>query len=164
MRTLLLACIVAAAPVLSGQERSFAPDSARASQLRAEVERRFAARVQRQLELTNDQASKLRATQQRFAPRRRALWERQRSLREALASQMRPGIAAEPDSVVKLMDQLRVGRTQLLALEEEEDRDMAGYLSPVQRAQFQLLRERFLRRVQELRRDRTGPRRQRRQR
>jgi hypothetical protein len=52
------------------------------------------------------------------------------------------------------MDALQAGRAEMLRIEEEEDREMAGYLSPVQRAQLQIMRQRFSERVQELRRER----------
>jgi Spy/CpxP family protein refolding chaperone len=112
--------------------------------------------VRRELALTDDQATKLRATQDRFMARRQPVMRRQRELRLALHEQMRPGVAANPDSVRRLMDAMHSGRAELVKLEEEQDREMAGYLTPVQRARFQMLRERFVQRVQELRRDRPG--------
>lgn len=90
--------------------------------------------------------------------------QRQHQLREALDDQMRPGVAANSDSVRKLMEGLQAGRGDMVKLEQEEDREMAGYLNPVQRARFQTIRERFHHRVEELRRERRrggldGPRR-----
>ena len=84
--------------------------------------------------------------------------ERQRDLRRALDDQMQPGIAADDDSVRALMDSLRAGRAELLRIEQEEDRDMAAYLTPVQRARLQIMRQRFNDRVQELRRRGRGDR------
>ncbi|HXF95523.1 MAG TPA: hypothetical protein VNI61_05420 [Gemmatimonadales bacterium] len=152
----LMACLAVAFPasLLGAQDRPGPPDSARRAALRAQIERRFAEHVRRELGLTDDQAAKLRATQERYGERRRALLERQRELRQALGAQMRPGQAANPDSVRQLMDALQAGRAELFKLEQEEDREMATYLSPVQRARFQMMRERFLQRVQELRRGR----------
>ena len=157
MQRVLLLVLAVLAPALAAQERRPGPpDSARAAQLRAEIERRFADRVRQELDLTDDQAAKLRATQERLALRRRPALERQHRLRQALQEQMRPGVAANQDSVGRLMHGVRAGRAELLAIEEEEQRELAGYLSPVQQAQFQMLRERFVRRIQEVRRERAG--------
>jgi len=157
MQRVLLLVLAAVAPAVAAQERRPGPpDSARAAQLRSEIERRFTDRVRQELDLTDDQAAKLRATQERFGARRRPALERQHRLRQALQEQMRPGVAANQDSVRRLMDGVRAGRSELLTIEEEEQRELAGYLSPVQQAQFQMLRERLVRRIQEARRDRPG--------
>jgi hypothetical protein len=146
--------LIAAVPALGAQGRARMPDSTRAAELRAQVERRFAEHVRRELDLSDDQATKLRATQERYAGRRRAQMQRQQEIRRALDDQMQPGVAANADSVRRLMDALQAGRGDMLKLEQEEDREMAGYLSPVQRARFQTMRERFVQRVQQLRRER----------
>ena len=151
---LLAAVFPPGPPALAAQGAPARPDSARVERLRGEVERRFGERVQRELRLTPDQATNLRATHERFAARRRGVMERQRDLRQALDDQMQPGVAANADSVRKLMDALQAGRAEMLRIEEEEDREMAGYLSPVQRARLQIMRQRFSERVQELRRER----------
>ena len=166
-RSWLVLLAVALVPALAAQRPPAAEvaDSARARELRARVERRFGELVQQQLRLTPDQATRLEATRDRFEARRWALMERQRDLRRALDDQMQPGIAADDDSVRALMDSLRAGRAELLRIEQEEDRDMAAYLTPVQRARLQIMRQRFNDRVQELRRGRgrgdrmDGPRR-----
>lgn len=156
---------LAIVPALSAQRVGPPPlpaDSTRAAQLRAEVERRFGEHVRRQLDLTDEQAAKLKATQERFRERRQELMRRQRELRLALDYQMRPGSPANADSVQKLMDALQAGRAQALKLEQDEDRDMAAYLTPVQRARFHMIRQRLTDRVQDLRRGRgvpDGPRR-----
>jgi len=135
-----------------------APDSARAEQLRSEIERRFGERVRAELALTDDQATRLKATQERFGERRRALMRQQMERRRALQGQMRPGVEANADSVRKLMDAMHAGRQELLRVEQDEDKEMAGYLTPVQRAQFQMMRQRFVERIQEVRRERAGMR------
>ena len=156
MKRLLWVVLLAATPVLGAQTP---PDTAGAEGLRQEIERRFAERVKTELGLTDEQAAKLKATHERFSDRRRALMRQQFERRLALQGQMRPGVAANADSVRKLMDGVQAGRAELFKLEQEEDREMAGYLTPLQRAQFQMMRERFLQRVQEMRRERAGMRR-----
>jgi hypothetical protein len=130
------------------------PDSVQAGRLRAEIERRFAERVRTDLGLTDDQALKLKATQERFGVRRRELMRQQWLHRQALQRQMQPGVAAQPDSVRVHMDGLQAGRGEMFKLEQDEDREMAGYLTPVQRARFQFMRQRLMERANELRRGR----------
>jgi uncharacterized protein with von Willebrand factor type A (vWA) domain len=131
-------------------------DTTEAGRLRRQIEERFGARIQQELGLTVDQATKLRATQERFGERRRTLMRQQMNRRMALQGQMRPGEAANADSVRKLMDGLQAGRGEMLKLDQDEDRDMAGYLTPVQRARYQMMRQRFLERVNEMREQRRG--------
>jgi hypothetical protein len=136
-------------------------DTGEAGRLRRQIEERFGQRVKEQLRLTDDQAARLRGTQERFGERRRTLMRQQVERRMALNDQMQPGVAANSDSVRKLMDGLQGGRADMLKIEQDEDRDMAGYLTPVQRARYQEMRRRFLDRVSEMRqerRERAGPR------
>jgi Spy/CpxP family protein refolding chaperone len=157
MRTLIWMLGLALVPALAAQQDSvLARDSAVRDQLQQEIERRFGAAVQRQLGLTDDQAGKLRATEERFRPRRRAIMREQLLLRMGLQDQMRPGEAANSDSVRRLMDGMQANRSELLRIEQEQDREMSGYLTPVQRARYQMLRERLVQRLQEVRRERAG--------
>jgi hypothetical protein len=146
-----------AAPALAAQADSAPPrDSARVEDLRQRIEARFDSIIRYDLELTDDQAARLRATHERYGPRRRELMLRQRNLRIALADQMRPGDAADADSVRKLNDGLLENRRRLLEIESDEQRDMAGYLSPVQLARYREMRVRFMERVEDIRRRRAG--------
>ena len=82
------------------------PDSnaVRGDSLRHRIEERFATRAQEELGLTADQTTKLRATSQQFGTKRRELRTQGQRLRDALAAQLRPGVAANQDSVAKLTD------------------------------------------------------------
>src|SRR6266511_3736047 len=142
------------APVVGQQPPGQPADTAEAGRLRRQIEERFGQHVKEQLRLSDDQATKLRATQERFGERRRGLMRQQAERRMALSDQMQPGVAANSDSVRKLMDGLQGGRAEMLKVEQDEDRDMAGYLTPVQRARYQEMRRRFLDRVNEMRQER----------
>jgi hypothetical protein len=134
---------------LAGAQRA---DStvARADSLRQKIEERFASKAQEKLGLTNDQTAKLRATSQQFGSRRTELRARGHRLREALAGQLKPGVAANQDSVAKLTDamiELRMAEAQVA---REEVKEQSKYLNPVQRAQLYVMRERFAHRVREV--------------
>ena len=157
----LLTLAVLLAPGLGAQQRDSGQqrdDTAQAARLRAEIEKRFTDRVQDELQLTSDQATKLRATQEKFGARRRTIMAQQMERRRALDNQMRPGIPAKPDSVNKLLAGLRSGRGDILRLEQDQDEEMSSYLTPVQRAQYQQMRERLVQRVSEMRMQRRGDR------
>lgn len=156
-RLWMLGLAVMLAPGLAAQQRDTLRqreprDTAEAGRLRAQIEQRFTERIQQELKLTPDQTTKLRATQERFGTRRRAAMQQQMERRRALDGQMQPGVAANADSVRKLMDGMRAGRAEMLRIEQDEDQEMAGYLTPVQRARYQQMRERFMQRVNEMRR------------
>jgi LTXXQ motif family protein len=158
MRTyILLSLAVLLAPGLAAQQRdslTAQSDTAEAGRLRREIEKRFGERVQEDLKLTPDQATKLRTTQERFGTRRRSLMQQQMERRRALDDQMQPGIAANSDSVRKLMDGMRAGRAEMVKIEQDDDQEMSGYLNPVQRARYQQMREQFMRRIVEMRMER----------
>ena len=159
MRTLwMLSLAVLLGPGLAAQQPQPAPqqrpDTAEAGRLRAQIEQRFSDRVQQELKLNSDQSTKLRASQERFGAQRRDVMRQQFERRQALDDQMQPGVAANADSVRKLMDGMRSGREQMLKIEKDEDQEMAGYLNPVQRARYQQMRERFMQRVNEMRMER----------
>lgn len=151
MKLFAIALAVVLAPALAAQQPA---DTAEAGRLRAQIEQRFSDRVQEDLKLTPDQASKLKATQEKFGAQRRTIMQQQMERRRALDDQMQPGIAANSDSVRKLMDGMRDGRAQMVKVEQDEDREMSGYLNPVQRARYQQMRERLMQRVTEMRMER----------
>ena len=155
MRRLILIFLLVVARGARAQEPD-TTDTTGAELLRDEIERRFAERVRADLGLTNEQMRKLKATQERIGPRRRLLVRQAIGYRLALQGQMRPGVAANPDSVRVYMDGIQRIRAEQVKLDEEEDREMAQYMSPVQRAQFHMMRMRLLERAAELRRARQG--------
>jgi len=156
---LVLGLAVLLAPGLAAQQPGSGrppSDSAQAEQLRTQIEQRFSARVQQELQLTNDQTAKLKDTQERFGPRRRALMQQQMQRRRALESQMQPGVAANQDSVRKLMEGLDAGRMEMMRIQQDESKELGNYLTPVQQWRYNQMRERLMQRVGEMRRQRRG--------
>ena len=161
---LVLGLAVILAPGLSAQRDSVRQrdDSAgggpgaNAEQLRMMIEQRFSQRVQQELNLTNDQTAKLKTTQERFGPRRRALMQQQMERRRALDQQMQPGIAANQDSVRKLMQGLDAGRLEMVRIQQDESKELGTFLNPVQQWRYNQMRERLMARVGEMRRQGRG--------
>lgn len=129
-------------------------DSVRAERLRQEIERRFETRLRMDLGLSADQMQKLRATHEQFFPRQRALAQEQMAVRRALQQQLRPGEAANADSVRQLNDALATNRRRMFDLEQEQDRALGQFLTPVQLVRYRQMREALMQRVQDVRRRR----------
>jgi periplasmic protein CpxP/Spy len=152
MRTgslLSLALTLVLMPLHSAVAQQADTTGRRADSLRQRIEERFASRVQSELGLTNDQTAKLKATSQAYSSRRRELRSRAMSVREGLTKQLQPGVAANQDSVAKLTDAMVDLKLASAQLTRDEMKDVAKYLTPVQRARLLVMRERFMERVKE---------------
>ena len=146
--------LATAAPALPAQNPPDTSDEAEAQQLRQQIRERWSQRVRQDLSLSDEQAAKLQATEQKFMQQRIDLAQRQRDINEALRGQLQPGVAANPDSVRRLMDGRDRNRAALAQVERDEDKEVGGYLTPVQHARYQMMREQLRRRIQEIREQR----------
>jgi len=159
MRTLVILLVLWALAATTGSAQdSMPPDSVRAEQLRQEIESRFAARVQEQLGLTDDQSRRMGRTVRDYFRKRRALEMEEQGLRRDAAAQLRPGVAADTDRLNKVLDQLVEVRIRYAQSYRDESRELASFLTPVQRAQYFMMRERLFDQVREFQRQRGGPR------
>lgn len=132
-------------------------DGARASELRQQIEERFTARVQEDLGLTDKQTDKLRTVARNYFTQRRDMEAEERRLRQSLAAELRPGVAANNDRVAQLTDQVLANKVRYVQSYQDEMQELRMFLNPVQCAQFLALRERLLDRVKEV--QETRPRR-----
>jgi hypothetical protein len=128
-------------------QRSDSAGEHRADSLRHRIEERFAERVQRELGLTGDQATKLRATSATYGARRRELRDQERRIKQALWQQLQPGVAANNDSVSKLTDALIQLKLTSAQAARDEMKEFSRYLNPVQRARLYVMREQLYHRV-----------------
>jgi len=147
---------MAALPVVAAAQDTVA-DPGRAEQLRLRIEQRFGERLKEELGLTDEQGSRLRVALAALAARRRGMEQDERRMRQALASQLRPGIAANADSVAKLVDALTTHRIAYAQTFKDEMRELSTILNPVQRGQYLMLRDRLMQRAEELRQGRLQP-------
>lgn len=154
LQAMVLVSLAAGARSAVAQEP--AADPVRAERVRRMVEERFALQVKEQLGLTDDQAGRLRVAMAGIADKRRTMERQERALRQALNRQLRPGVAADADSVGRLVDMLTEHRVAYAETFREEMREVATILGPVQRGQYLLLRDRLIQRVQEIRQSRQG--------
>ncbi len=155
MRSPWLLSIVALAGALAAQTPSdsgIVSDSLRMESLRQEVLDRYRARAHDALGLSAEQAIRFDSAQAHAWSQRRGLMLERQRINMALRWQMRPGYPANADSVNKLLDARRRVTESLFHVDDQEDRELAGFLNPVQRAQYQEFRQRFRERVAEAQR------------
>ena len=151
---LLFVAALAQVPVVAAQDTL--NDPVRVGQLRRQIEERFAERLKEELGLTADQSTRLRVSLAGLAARRRSMEQEERGMRQALAAQLRPGVAANADSVAKLVDGLTNLRVTYAQTFKDEMRELTAILNPVQRGQYLLLRDRLMQRVAELQQGRAA--------
>lgn len=145
---LALALTAAVAPLAAQDTATAAP---RREVLRNRIEQNFLARVKEELSLTDQQSTRLLDVNRRSVERRRVIETANRRLNAALAAEMRPGVAADARVLRTTLDSLVDLRVAAAQLYKDEQRELATFLSDVQRAQFHVLRERLLNRMEEAR-------------
>jgi Spy/CpxP family protein refolding chaperone len=153
---LVLACALLGAGTLRAQDTSLDDGGDQAVALRRQIEDRFAARVQEELGLTDDQAAKMRNVVGGYFVSRRTMEAEEHRLRQAMASELRPGVAADQENLTRVTNQLLDLRVRYAESYRAEVKDLSGFLTPVQIAQFLMLRERLLDRIRQVLQDRSG--------
>ncbi|HUR00614.1 MAG TPA: hypothetical protein VM166_14270 [Gemmatimonadaceae bacterium] len=129
---------------------------------RAQLEQRFreqaAKLIQQRLSLTDKQMGQLQQTNQKFAPQLSQLATQERETRRQLRTEMQ---SASPNQshVNDLLDTSLRLQKQRISIVEAEQKDLAAFLTPVQRAQYLALQAQFRNRAQELARQNGGGRR-----
>lgn len=118
--------------------------------LERQVVERFIANYRAQAGLTAEQDARFRTVAMRSFNQRRERAQRERQLWQALEGQMRPGVAANADSVSKVLDALSASRLAGVEQMRADDREYATFLSPVQRAQLYLQVERLQRNIEDM--------------
>ena len=146
MRALILmACAASLAPPLAGQN----PQLRR--QLQQQVVERFMENVRVQAGLSEAQMERVRDVARQSFEDRQALAERERDTWRALEGQMRPGVAADADSLGALMDQLLTIQEERVAQARQEQATYAEFLTPVQRAQLTIAWHRLHMQIERIR-------------
>ena len=115
-----------------------------------QITERFMENYRQQAGLTPEQHQKFRGVAQRSFQERRMRQQQEQEFWRALENQMRPGVAANPDSVTKLLDGIVAVRTANLEAIRADQKEYATFLSPVQRAQLFLQFERLQRSIEEM--------------
>lgn len=118
--------------------------------LEQQLRERVATITRRRLQLDDAQMSKLQEVNARLAPQLAALVTQERQTRQQLRTQL---TAATPDQdqVSALLDTILRLQKQRMSLLETEQKDLSGFLTPVQRAKYMALQTQIRRRADQLR-------------
>ena len=126
---------------------------------RAEAQVRVRERIVRLLRdrvgLSDDQLRRLAPVSRAFDARRQTLFREERAARQALRRELSAD-AADQSRVAAYIEQLFVLQRRRLDLAAEEQRELAAFMTPVQRARYLALQEHLRRRAEEMRRRRGG--------
>ena len=117
---------------------------------------RMAEAVKRRLGLNDEQARRLRDATARYAAERQQLFRRERALRREMRDELARGTAAQQERVARMLDDLLAVQRSRVELVAAEQRDLARFLTPIQRAEFLALQERAFRAAQQMRMQREG--------
>lgn len=118
--------------------------------LMRDIQQAFMRNAAREMNLTEDQRARFERVVLSWAQKRDALELEDRRLRQSLNGQLRPGVAANSDSVTRDVDALNDNRVAYAESLRDEMRDLKPVLDPVQRGQFQMRRDQLLQKVREL--------------
>ncbi len=154
---LMTAVALTAAPITSLYAQGAGDSVLRrpAGPARQELERRFRERsaniVRRELQLNDNQMSRLQAVNRQFETQRVALFAEERRARQALRAEL---TATNPDQqkVATLLDQLMEVSRRRFDIQASEQRELAKFLTPVQRAKYFGLQNQLRQRLEEVQR------------
>jgi hypothetical protein len=120
--------------------------------LARQVRQAFAGVVRKRLNLTDDQARQLNATERRFNQQRNQVLQSERQARLGLKAAMQDSSGTRDQAKIdEYMSQLVQAQHQRADILEAEQKEMSGYLTPFQRAQYQALHEQLNKRITQLR-------------
>jgi hypothetical protein len=119
--------------------------------LRRQIMERFVQSFQAQAGLSAEQDRRFREVTGRSFEQRRELEQRERAVWRGLEGQMRPGVAANADSVSRLLDGLIAVQQAKLEQARTDQREYAEFLTPIQRAQLTLMWQRLQQQVEQVR-------------
>jgi hypothetical protein len=135
---------------MMGPRPGFQGDPERMQALRRQIEERWGRVVQQELALSDQQMERVRAATRAHQDRRRDLGRRRADLERGIQGQMQPGVAANQDSLDRMLEAMARLRVQDAESDEQLNRDL-GFLTPVQRARYFMMARRFEERLRAIR-------------
>lgn len=154
LMTALVAGLAAVSPP-AGAQRT-APDNARRAQLEQQIRQRLARTLKERVGLTDAQLEQVGTVNSQFEERRRMLVAQERDIRIGLREEVMREEQANQERVSRLLDQAIEVQQHRLRLLEEEQRELAKFLTPVQRAKYMAIQEQLHRALEEMRRPGAG--------
>ena len=136
---------------LHAQRGQGGPPNPRREALERELRERTGDVVRRRLNLTDAQMSRLQETNRQFERDRMNLFSRERQARVALREEMMNEENANQARVAELIDQTLTLERQRIELLQNEKKELAKFLTPIQRAKLIGLQNQMRRRAQDMR-------------
>ena len=135
------------------QQRAAAGDSVPPARANLEqlVRQRMAQVTKQRLNATDDQMVKLQASNQKFDEQRRLILQQEGQARKALREEMLNPDETHQARVAELLDRVVKMQRQRADIQEEEQKELANYLTPLQRAKYFALEQQIRQRVTQLR-------------
>jgi len=147
--------LLAITVTMAGAQGEPRPDARRDS-LEARVRARMTTMLREQIGLNDDQIRRLQQTNRRFEGQRRELFNEERRVRGELRAALESRDSVQDARVAPLLDRTIQLQRQRLDLLEAEQKELATFLTPTQRARLYGLEEQMRRRMQEMRDSRPG--------
>lgn len=154
----VLAISVIAASSVAHAQRAVPRDSTPAGRqaLEQRVRQRMAAVVQQRLGLNTDQMRRLGEVNRDMEAQRRVLNQEERDVRIGLRTEVMRGDSANQDRVARYVDQLIDMQRRRIDLLSREQRALAAFMTPTQRAQYLAIQDQVRRRMEDMRGRRRG--------
>ncbi|MHB1312143.1 MAG: Spy/CpxP family protein refolding chaperone [Gemmatimonadaceae bacterium] len=124
--------------------------------LEQQIRDRIGVALKKNLNLSDDQFTKLQATNKRFEEKRHLLVEQERDARMAMRDLMIGGDTSNQAKISQALDRMLGVQRQRAELMEQEQKELAGYLTPMQRARYLGMQEQMFRRMQQMRAQQPG--------
>jgi len=140
---LVLALVASTSVFASAQQPGGAQGSA--------FQQRLAQIVQRQLGLTDAQLQQVIAVNKKYEQPRFLLVQQERDIRISIRDEMLRGDQADQARVGRLLDEMMKVQAKRLQILQDEQKDLATFLTPVQRAKYLGIQEQVRKRLQEMR-------------
>lgn len=140
-----------AQPRAGAAQRGAGPNRA---QLEQRVRDRLGAVMKQRLGLTDQQLTKLQESNRRFEERRRALADQERDVRMSLRDEVIRGDTTRQSQVSALIDRMMKTQRDRVDLMEQEQKELAGFLTPMQRVKYFGAAEAVRGRMQQMRQQR----------
>jgi hypothetical protein len=154
---IVLACVPAVASGQAQQQRSPAeslesPRAGNRANLERQVQQMLWRLTRQRVGLTEAQMRQLVPVNRRFEVRRRQILREERELRLSLRRAVLDSTAVDSTGVDGQIERLLQLQRQRVDLLQEEQRELARFMTPRQRVRYMALQEQVRRRVEQLRR------------
>jgi hypothetical protein len=126
-------------------------DAAQRDTLEARVRQRMALMLRNQLGMNDEQIRRFQATNRRFEAQRVAMFNQEREVRGELRELIEGGDTTQHQRIGTLLDRTIQLQRQRIDSHEAEQKELATFLNPVQRARLYGIEEQLRRRMEGLR-------------